>query len=158
MKKESKKILKRWVFVFFVTALIVYGVWFFLFRYVECSNFSCFNERLRECKPTVFVSGDKMVYEYRILGPGKDGCDVNVLLLQAELEREDSSELEGKEMVCTVPKGVVALPESDIDACHGLLKESLQDRIIQKLHNYIAQNIGKINLGVVKPPKVNQSR
>ena len=37
-------------------------------------------------------------------------------------------------------------PESDINNCHGLLKEGLQDLFISKLHRYIVQNLGEINV------------
>ena len=43
-------------------------------------------------------------------------------------------------------------PESDIGSCHGPLKEGLQDLIIQKLHSYLVQNLGRINLEVLDLP------
>jgi hypothetical protein len=71
------------------------------------------------------------------------------MLLQGELSNQDSVRLEGQEMTCFLPKGVVMIPESDIGRCHGLLKEGLQDLVIEKLHAYLVQNLGQINLEMI---------
>jgi hypothetical protein len=76
------------------------------------------------------------------------------LLLQGELNNQDSVKLEGNKMECKLPRGVVMIPESDIGNCHGLLKEGLQDLVIQKLHTYLVQNLGRINLELVDIPNV----
>ena len=52
--------------------------------------------------------------------------------------------LEGREMECYLPFGSVIEPEENLDRCHGLLKEEMQKIIINKLHNYITDNIGKL--------------
>ena len=54
-------------------------------------------------------------------------------------------------MTCYMPRGIVMQPESDLNECHGLLKESLQDIIIERLHTYIVQNIGQISESITKP-------
>ena len=71
--------------------------------------------------------------------------------MQANLGVQESLSLENKAMVCEVPFGVVILPESDIGACHGLLKEALQDQIIEKLYSYVVSNVGQISLEVLDP-------
>ena len=53
-------------------------------------------------------------------------------------------------MECEIPRGMIVLPEDRIDSCHGALKEGLQDMIIQRLHTYILQNLGKINYDAIK--------
>ena len=57
-------------------------------------------------------------------------------------------------MNCMLPLGVRMIPESDIGNCHGLLKEGLQDIIIKRLHTYLVENIGQINLEVLDVPEI----
>ena len=58
-------------------------------------------------------------------------------------------------MTCMLPEGIVMIPESNIGKCSGLLKEGLQDLVIRKLHTYLVQNLGRINLEVLDVPEVN---
>ena len=93
-----------------------------------------------------------MIFEYIIRGDSDSGCKVDVQLLQGELDNQETIKLEKQKMTCTLPKGVVMIPESDIGNCHGMLKEGLQELIIKKLHTYLVQNVGKINLEVLEIP------
>ena len=68
---------------------------------------------------------------------------------------QDSIKLESQKMTCMLPKGIVMIPESDIGNCHGMLKEGLQDLVIRKLHTYLVQNLGKLNLEMLGLPEVN---
>ena len=70
------------------------------------------------------------------------------------MNNADSISLEGQSMTCMLPLGVVMAPESDIGICHGLLKEGLQDLVIRKLHTYLVQNLGRLNLEVAGLPEV----
>ena len=66
-------------------------------------------------------------------------------------------------MKCLLPLGNINAPEGDISKCSGELKEEMQSLIIQKLHAYILDNLGKISSemeNIVKNPVVprgNQS-
>jgi len=150
---KERHLLKKWVLIFLITSIIIYAVWFVLFSKTTCENFSCFDSKLKDCKPTIFIGGEGMIYQYEIFKKSKESCFVDVKLLQGDLNRENSDALEGQSMVCEVPLGVAMRPEANIDACHGILKENLQNQIIQKLHSYIAQNLGKINLEILDVPK-----
>ena len=88
-----------------------------------------------------------------IKGEEDKGCEVVVKLLQGDLNNADSEKLEGYDMSCVLPLGVVMDPESDISNCHGLLKEGLQELIINKMYNYLVQNLGRLNLEMVEIPK-----
>ena len=107
------------------------------------------------CNKVKFIGGTDMIFEYAIKGSSNGHCEVGVLLLQGELNNQDSIKLEGLEMSCFLPKGVVMIPESDIGRCHGLLKEGLQDLVIERLHTYLVQNLGQINLEVLDVPAVS---
>ena len=144
----------KWKFVVGVILLFVvllFVVWFWFFSYGECETWECFNENLRKCNRVKFVGGTDMIFEYVIRGSSGGECEVGVELLMGELNNQDSIRLENQRMTCMLPGKVVMIPESNIGKCHGLLKEGLQDLVIKKLHTYLVQNLGKINLELVEP-------
>mgnify|MGYP001355738711 CR=1 FL=1 len=94
-----------------------------------------------------------MIFRYDIKGKDGDYCEVDVELLQGELNNADSLKLEGQSMTCMLLLGVIVAPESDIGLCHGELKEGLQDLVIRKLHTYLVQNLGRLNLEVAGLPE-----
>jgi len=58
--------------------------------------------------------------------------------------------MEGKEMVCYLPLGTITSPQGNLANCHGLLKEEMQSLIINRLHNYIVNNLGQISEELTK--------
>lgn len=144
--------LSKMLIAFLLVGGILYAGWYFFFAYVDCGDRDCFDSNLAECIRSKYVGGTEMVYEYIILGSSKDSCEVQVTLLQGELNNAESKALEGRQMICEIPEGVVMNPESDIGVCTGELKEGLQHLIIQKLHAYLVQNLGRINLEVLDLP------
>ena len=145
----------RWLAVFVIFVILAWGIWWLFFSYEECNSWSCFNEHLENCNKAKFIGEKDMIFEYIIRGSSDSGCRVDVQLLQGELNDQDSIKLERQKMICTLPEGVVMIPESDIGNCHGMLKEGLQDLIIRKLYTYLVQNIGKINLEVLDVPSLD---
>ncbi len=129
------------------------SIWFMFFSYEKCADKVCFEDNLKDCDNALFVSGDDMIFRYVIRGERDGDCLVEVELLRGELNNADSMRLEGHTMECGLPFGVVVAPESDISVCHGLLKEGLQDLVIRKLHTYLVQNLGRLNLEMAGLPK-----
>ena len=128
--------------------LIAYG-FYGLFYYKDCTNSpSCFYAHMEKCSHAIYVNAQNMTFEYRILGKSGDSCVVNVKMLRSDLIKEDLSKLLSQNMRCSIPFGVVIVPESNLDYCHGTLKEEMQNRIINKLYAYIVQNIGKIEVQI----------
>ena len=156
MKREVESAGFNWrkLLKFAIFVVTVWLIWFVFFSYEDCVGSVCFNENLKDCDRAKFVGGDDMIFEYVIAGKSGDECEVEVKLLQGELNNADSAKLEGQSMVCMLPVGVVVSPESDIGVCHGLLKEGLQDLIIRKLHTYLVQNLGRLNLEVADVPQI----
>jgi len=144
----------KWFVVLIVLALLVWGVWVFFFSYGECKSWDCFNAYLERCDKVKFIGGDDMIFEYIIEGSSGGECEVGIELLQGEFNNQDSLKMEGHKMSCMLPEGVVMIPESDIGKCSGLLKEGLQDLVIKKLHTYLVQNLGRINLEVLDVPEI----
>ena len=143
----------KWLLALVVLVVIIYVVWFFFFSYSGCSTWGCFNSRLERCDRVKFIGGDEMIFEYTVRGKSGDSCKVDVELLVGELNNQDSIALEGKLMTCSLPEGVIMLPESNIGYCHGLLKEGLQDLIIKELHSTLVQNLGRLNLELLDVPE-----
>jgi len=144
----------KWLIALVVLAVIIYMVWFFFFSYASCSTWDCFNNKLEKCDRVKFIGGDEMIFEYSVRGKSGDSCKVGVELLQGELNNQDSIVMEGKDMVCSLPRGVIMIPESNIGYCHGLLKEGLQDLVIKELHATLVQNLGRLNLELLDVPEI----
>lgn len=145
MAQRGRNISKIFIILVIVLAVIAVIVWYFGFYYKTCENEACFEKALENCNRAKFIKQASMIFEYKIKGKSNGLCDVNVKLLQGELNNQDSLKLEGREMLCSMPLGIIAAPEDKIEDCHGLLKEGLQDLTIQKLLTYLVQNLGKIN-------------
>ena len=152
--KKKRHFSWKWFVALVVLAVLIWGVWAAFFSYATCENWDCFNGKLEECGKVKFIGGDDMIFEYTIRGIDDGECEVGVQLLQGELNNQDSIKLEMHEMTCMLPEGVVMIPESDIGKCSGLLKEGLQDLVIKKLHTYLVQNLGQLNLEVLDIPSV----
>jgi len=147
MKSGARLIL----FIGFVIVLAL-AIYFTFFYATKCSNYECFNSRLQKCSKASFqYEGQDATWYYKILGKGNGKCKVYTELRQIKKGQVDIEKIQGQSMNCFLPLGVTDFPEKDISRCHGLLKESLQDTIIQKLHSYILNNIGQINEELNKP-------
>ena len=152
-KKPKKEVDKKKTYILVGVSIIVLVLILIIIltHYQRCSSLECFNKNLEKCKKTVFAGGQNMIFGYIIEGKQEDSCIVNVELLQGELNNQDSLILEGKSMVCYIPRGLVILPESDLSYCHGELKEALQEQVIKQLHNYLVKNLGQINGDILNP-------
>jgi len=144
----------RTVLIFVIVVILGLVVFRAVFGYEDCESKTCFDSNLESCDRARFAAGDDMIFEYTIMGKSGGDCEVDVELLQGELNNADSRKLEGKVMTCMLPLGVVVNPDSDIGICHGLLKEGLQDLVIDKLHTYLVQNLGKLNLEMLNLPSI----
>jgi hypothetical protein len=79
------------------------------------------------------------------LGESNKACEIYVNILKVKQGSLEKKRIEGENMVCYLPLGKDVAPEADISNCHGLLKEELQDMMIEKLHLYVIENIGEIS-------------
>tara|TARA_Y100000310_G_C20240553_1_gene604448 strand:+ start:85 stop:573 length:489 start_codon:yes stop_codon:yes gene_type:complete len=134
-------------FLILIIALIIYAGYFLIYRPVECSDKTCFNNAMNNCKRISWVREDaQATWVYQVGGNAKgDSCKINVKLLKMKEGTIDSERLEGLEMDCAMLKTETQFPEKDISVCSGVLKEELQDIIIQRMHNYLLENIGSIS-------------
>ena len=150
MKKEVKKYLVIIMLGIVAISLIV-SIYFIVNYSKTCRTETCFSNALIECKRVNYIrGGDETIIGYSILGKKDGKCEVNVKLLQVKKGSADLYILENKEMVCLVQLGVYRNPEENIKNCHGLLKESIQEIMIARMHAQIVENIGDIGLEATK--------
>lgn len=110
-----------------------------------CGDEICFAEALTNCSKAVYLSNNQeTVVRYTIQGVSEKTCLVNVEMLQIKQGSLQVESMVGKEMVCAAPLGVYIMPDENIKNCHGLLKEEIQDILLQRLYSQIAQNIEQI--------------
>ena len=152
MKKRLDLILKIGLTV--IVALVIIGglAAYFSFSYFhKCENFSCFQEAMQKCAKAEYINEElEASWKYDILGARGNECEVNVKLLLAKEGELGIDRLEGYEMSCFYDRGQGVYPEDDLSKCHGRLKEELQGIIINKLHTYVIENLGKIEEGIDK--------
>lgn len=121
---------------------------YLIFAKEKCLSQSCLLNSLWKCKQVSYLNvQDNSTWYYKVQGMTGDGCKVYVEAKELKTDVETAGALIGKSMTCYIPSDVAGsfLPEAKIEYCHGLLKEAIQDLIIQKMHLFIVQNIGQIN-------------
>ncbi|MEK6872211.1 MAG: hypothetical protein AABX16_04880 [Nanoarchaeota archaeon] len=127
--------------------ILILGIYFFGFYTKPCSDFICFQESLRYCKKTEFVKDDtEGIWRYKILGNAqkKDACNIQVTLLALKKGTIDLEQLQNKKMTCIMMKSSTLFPDEDLQSCTGVLKEEIQEVMIQRMHNYLLKNLGQI--------------
>ncbi len=142
---------KKRIAVFGVLAVvfIILAVSATFFVKPRCESFECFQDKMRKCNEAVYTNdGVEATWKYNILGEDGNACVVEVTLLQVKEGELGLEKLSGYKMECGFPKGIAAYPEKDLDRCHGRLKEEFQAIVIEKLHNYILENLGEIESGL----------
>ncbi|MBU3912583.1 MAG: hypothetical protein KKB21_01800 [Nanoarchaeota archaeon] len=147
-----------WISVSAVIVILFLALIFIYFYKTNCSSKECFDSKLERCDKAVFIEDTPdSAWQFDIEGKSLmcsvnpvacSECKVNVKLLQIKRGNVDSVKLEGLEMVCMLPFGIVTSPQGDLSRCHGPLKEQMQDLIINRLHTYILSYVGKIGEGL----------
>lgn len=129
-----------------LSVLVILAVYFTFFFSYTCEDLSCYQAHQRECAKTKFINDQEdITWNYFIKGTNSNRCVVNVEILKIKEGAVSNQKLVGKDMDCYLPFGSAVAPEGDLSRCHGILKEELQNSIIQKLHSYILENIGQIS-------------
>jgi len=148
MLQKYKKIFRNGLLV--VVAIVVIVLFYLNFIYSPtCQNYECWQKRMVKCERTSFVNEQKEAsWGYEIKGKSEKECFVEVTLLLAKKGELGINEIIGDTMTCEYPLGSVTYAEKDLSACHGPLKEDLQELIISKLHSYILENLGQVSEGL----------
>jgi hypothetical protein len=111
----------------------------------------CFSDAIVNCKRASYVyESNTTINLYNIEGIKNGNCEIDVKLLQLKQGSAELEILNGKEMTCSIPKNSLVMPDADLNNCHGLLKETIQDLVIQRMHRQIVENLGQINQSITK--------
>jgi len=138
------------LFVLVLISLAV-SVYFLYWNIRTCQNQECFNQALETCSKRYWTNENSdTILKYKILGASEDKCNVNVEILQVKKGLAELSNLEGKDMICSLDYGIVTEPEKNLQVCHGILKETIQEIIIKRMHSQIVENIGRISAETTK--------
>ena len=122
------------------------SLYFLYLNIITCENQECFNRARIDCRRSYFVSeSPDTTLAYTINGKSGDSCAINVKIIQIKRGSAELATLEGKDMNCNSEYGVLVAPEKNLEDCHGILKEDIQNIIIKRLHSQIVQNLGQIS-------------
>jgi hypothetical protein len=145
MKIKGKGIILIALLVIALIGLAITS--YYLYFYLrQCGSEECFSNSLVRCDKMSFIRDDgNNIIQYKILGKEGDSCKVNVNLLQVKKGTSELTVLEGKDMTCLLPLGVLTDPAKNLKDCQGILKEEIQSIIIQRMHAQIVENLGKIS-------------
>lgn len=148
MLKENKRNLYI-VIVLAFTAVVLAAVYFTFIHLPKCENFGCFQKNMVDCSKSTYINEEpEASWKYEIAGKSNGMCMIKVTMLNAKKGELGVNRLVGEQMDCLYPMGMFAYPEKDLTKCHGLLKEDLQTIVINKLHAYILENLGKFEEGL----------
>jgi len=129
--------------IILVGLLSIYFLYYFSY---DCDSLVCFQSHQEQCAKTIFIDDqEETTWQYFIQGEEDERCKINVKVLNIKKGSANKQKLEGKDMDCYLPLGSLVAPESDISRCHGVLKEEMQNLIIQQLHTYIVENVQDIS-------------
>ncbi len=134
-----------WFLLFVLILISLFLIYYIFFKFSTCYTKNCFYGSLSNCDKISWIrETDDADWFYKILEKEDDYCRVEVELLKLKKGKIDLEELEGEKMICNVLKEEIGYPEEDISKCSGKLKEKLQEIIIQRMHDYLLQNLGEI--------------
>ena len=137
--KYAREVMAGLILVIAVLAL------YYTFIPASCADYACFESHMTKCTPAVFINEEEEAsWKYAVLGTAQGMCETEVTLLNAKEGALDLRIYEGASMRCYYDVGVTGFPEKNLAACHGPLKEGLQDIVIEKLYKYIVANLGEI--------------
>jgi transketolase len=147
MARGFKK--RDWIVILLIIFLLAISIILGFFFKQECKSKDCFIQNMVDCKKSYFnYEQQNMTWGYDIRGSSNSDCIIDATVSEVRLNVEVAQKIEGKKMRCTIPKNIAGsfMPEAKLQYCHGILKEELQDLIIEKMHLYIMQNIGQISI------------
>ncbi len=156
MIKKVKEILNRQGYkninirvllsvIVLIIVIIIFALLFLFFYPKPCTDNACFIQSMAKCDRVSFLKEDSRASWYYVInGKYKDSCRVKVRLLKMNQGTIDIEDLQGAEMTCIVNRIDARAPEENMAQCQGLLKEKLQEIIIQRMHSYLLQNLGEV--------------
>ncbi len=143
---------KRGIIVIVIGVLIILSILFFIFNTKDCKTSGCFEKAALKCnKATIKVQeANGSISQYTIKGDKGSNCLLHIELKKmSSLSQEMKDKFEGKDMLCQIPKNEFSRMKieemgSNLDYCHGPLKEEIYDVVIKKLYNLVIRDMGSV--------------
>ena len=149
---ETKKIYK-YIIILALAGILLALAFSYLYT-PKCASSGCFQSALAKCGKASYTDIQaNATWQYNINGFSGETCAIYVKAVSLKTDVKTGTALQGKDMTCYIPKNVLGafMPEEKIEYCHGLLKEEIQNLIIENMHLYIIQNIGAISEAAEQP-------
>ena len=150
LKSKRMTDRKMWALITFISgAVLVVSLFLLLFYSEKCQSEECFKTAMAKCQRATYTSEiNNSVWEYKVKGALNGDCQIAVKNVDITADPKIVASLKGKEMLCYLPLNLTStgiMPEEKVEYCHGLLKEGIQDIIIERMHLYLVQNLVQIN-------------
>jgi len=147
---DNSRIVKKKIFItliILVIGLVGFATYIVFFIPNACDSFECYERALYDCDRVWLIKeDDSYIWRYEVLNAvHSNSCNVKVRLLKLKDGNMKIETLQNKEMICVVDRVDDVFPEKDMARCNGPLKEELQQVIIDRMHNYLLENLGEIN-------------
>lgn len=144
--------------IFFLGFLLLILVILVIFTYVkDCGdNKTCFSDSFKSCKKVKLATeSDNAVFSYEVLGSKEDNCVTLITLerINSQVDNKLKEELEGKKMVCEIPKTEV-LDENLFNTkqasayCTGPLREIFLQITVEKLYSFLVSSLGETAVSI----------
>lgn len=135
------------VLLFFVLLGVLYSSFFY---YKACETETCFLNYLKDCNRATYYKEGDFSFKYKINGYFGAKCVVDVSLDSINEEIPLRKVYLNSDMGCFMPFSSYYYPDGDLSRCSGLLKEGLQEVLIQRLKTEVVNNLEDINLDILK--------
>ena len=158
-KIQTQRVLK-------VVILVIIVAYIIISLPKKCQNEECFSSKVQSCKAayltkekdgnTYFYSTAEKLSNYLPYKAKNSMCFIEVTLKKTSpaASEDIKQQLEGKSMTCALPVNV--LPDLDfekveniLDFCHGELKESIYELVINRMHNLVLGNLNEIRSAIL---------
>ncbi len=138
--------------VYLIVFLVIVALVLVVINFTTNCNYDerCFNKYTEKCSRAklnlIQESGDQFYYE--IQGSKADSCVMTIYLIKSNEQTppEVKKFMQGKGMICEVPKTELNKPISEIkninDYCTGPLKEALLQITVENLYSLVVKNLG----------------
>ncbi|MCX6748170.1 MAG: hypothetical protein NT076_01050, partial [Candidatus Pacearchaeota archaeon] len=125
---------KKVLFAVIILIIGLIAVYFSFFYTKTCSDVTCFNTAITKCTKAYFLEDSKeAVWHYAIKGKSAETCVIAVKLIQIKEGNQDLAGMEDSSMTCSITLGTISRPQENLENCHGMLKENMQNLMIKRL-------------------------
>lgn len=144
-KKVTVSLIIASILFSIVVLLLIYSSFIY---FAPCKDEACFFAHLKNCDRASYSKTSDYSVFYNIEGYNFNRCQVRVSIKDAQNNIGLEDIYKDTSMTCGLKFGLASYPEYNLESCTGMLKEGLQEVLINRLKVEIARNIGEIKLDI----------